>query len=172
MRLLWFTNTPSLYKKNNKGYNGGGWIESPSGAYIDDPHLTGEANFGFVSKYKKGKTTPEGNTEFKFHAADLNFHSSLYDWLIIAGPKAMFKGEGTINGEGRYGFQLSAIDSDLTPSTDIDKFRIKIWDKFTEEVVYDNNLGSGDEDSPTTVIGGGSIVIHSNKKQNARNAIR
>lgn len=28
MKILWFTNTPSLYKKNKKGYNGGGWIES------------------------------------------------------------------------------------------------------------------------------------------------
>jgi glycosyltransferase involved in cell wall biosynthesis len=28
MKILWFTNTPSLYKKNLNGYNGGGWIES------------------------------------------------------------------------------------------------------------------------------------------------
>lgn len=29
MRILWFTNTPSLYKKDGKHeYNGGGWIES------------------------------------------------------------------------------------------------------------------------------------------------
>jgi glycosyltransferase involved in cell wall biosynthesis len=28
MKILWFKNTPSLYKKDTKGYNGGGWIES------------------------------------------------------------------------------------------------------------------------------------------------
>jgi glycosyltransferase involved in cell wall biosynthesis len=28
MKILWFTNTPSLYKKKITGYNGGGWIES------------------------------------------------------------------------------------------------------------------------------------------------
>ena len=32
MKVLWFTNTPSLYmshsKKDVTGYNGGGWIES------------------------------------------------------------------------------------------------------------------------------------------------
>lgn len=28
MRVLWFTNTPSLFDKDRKGYNGGGWIES------------------------------------------------------------------------------------------------------------------------------------------------
>ncbi|MCY1719088.1 glycosyltransferase [Prolixibacteraceae bacterium Z1-6] len=28
MRILWFSNSPSLYGKNKKNYNGGGWIES------------------------------------------------------------------------------------------------------------------------------------------------
>jgi len=27
-KVLWFTNTPSLYKRDANGYNGGGWIES------------------------------------------------------------------------------------------------------------------------------------------------
>ena len=99
------------------------------GAYVAEPSLTGSANFGFVAKYKKGQTVPEGNTEFQFQAGGLNFHSESFDWLITAGPKAMFKGEGTINGEGLYGFQVSVIDANLTPSTDVDKFRIKIWDK-------------------------------------------
>jgi len=68
---------------------GGGWIGSPPGAYPADPELTGKANFGFVSKYKKGQTQPTGQTEFRFKAADLDFHSSAYDWLVIAGHKAM-----------------------------------------------------------------------------------
>jgi len=28
MRVLWFTNTPSLYDQGKHHYNGGGWIES------------------------------------------------------------------------------------------------------------------------------------------------
>ncbi|HSC53211.1 MAG TPA: glycosyltransferase [Phnomibacter sp.] len=28
MKILWFTNTPSCYKRSKAGYNGGGWIES------------------------------------------------------------------------------------------------------------------------------------------------
>ena len=55
---------------------------------------------------------------------------------------------------------LSAIDAKLTPSTDVDLFRIKIWDEDTEEVVYDNLLGADDDADPTTAIGGGNIVIH------------
>ncbi len=43
---------------------GGGYIMSPAGAYVQDPAATGKANFGFVSKYKKGATVPSGSTEF------------------------------------------------------------------------------------------------------------
>jgi len=140
---------------------GGGWIDSPEGAYTPNPNLTGKANFGFVSKYKKGQQQPTGNTEFNFKVADLSFHSSSYDWLVIAGAKAMYKGTGTINNAGNYGFMLSAIDEELTPSTDVDLFRIKIWDKDNnDEVIYDNMLGEDDDADPTTEIGGGNIKIH------------
>ncbi|HSJ26632.1 MAG TPA: VCBS repeat-containing protein, partial [Acidimicrobiia bacterium] len=140
---------------------GGGWIWSPAGAYVDDPDLEGRANFGFVAKYKKGQTTPDGQTQFQFHAGDLNFHSTSYQWLVVSGPKATYKGTGTINGSGHYGFLLTARDGQATGGDGTDLFRIKIWDVGTEEVVYDNNLGGGDDAEPATALGGGSIVIHS-----------
>ena len=149
-----------VYDPDGGFVTGGGWINSPEGAYPADPTQTGKANFGFVSKYKRGQSTPSGNTEFHFKAGGLNFHSSSYDWLIIAHHKAMYKGTGTINGEGNYGFMLAAIDEDLTPSTDVDLFRIKIWYKDTGEVIYDNQMGDDEEADPTTEIGGGSIKIH------------
>jgi VCBS repeat-containing protein len=150
-----------IYDPEGGFVTGGGWIDSPAGAYAPDQSLTGKANFGFVSKYKKGADTPTGETEFQFKVADLNFHSDSYDWLVVAGPKAMYKGVGTINGAGNYGFMLSAIDEKLTPSTDVDLFRIKIWDKDNDDViVYDNQMGAEDDADPTTAIGGGSIVIH------------
>ncbi|MFB3166589.1 PKD domain-containing protein [Neobacillus sp. 179-C4.2 HS] len=138
---------------------GGGWINSPGGAFTADPSMTGKANFGFVSKYKKGATTPEGQTEFQFKAGNLNFHSSSYDWLVIAGAKAQYKGKGTINGAGDYGFMLSAVDGKLSGDGK-DKFRIKIWNRTTNEVVYDNQIGAVDDANPTTAIESGSIVIH------------
>jgi streptogramin lyase len=140
---------------------GGGWIDSPADSYTSDPTLTGRANFGFVSKYQKGKTTPTGQTEFQFQVAGLNFHSSSYDWLVITNHKAMYKGVGTINGAGNYGFMLTAIDAKLTPSTDVDMFRIRIWDKDNgDAIVYDNQLGNAYDADPSTAIAGGSIVIH------------
>jgi hypothetical protein len=143
-----------VYDPNGGFVTGGGWIHSPAGAFTADPTLTGKATFGFVSKYQRGANVPTGNTEFQFKIANLNFKSSSYDWLVVAGTKAQYKGTGTINGMGTYKFMLTAIDG--AP----DKFRIKIWDAATGDVIYDNQLGASDTDDPTTVIQGGSIVIH------------
>jgi Concanavalin A-like lectin/glucanases superfamily/EPTP domain/PKD domain len=134
---------------------GGGWIDSPAGAYKADETITGKANFGFVSKYKKGTTVPTGQTEFQFQTADLNFHSDSYDWLVVTGSNyAKFKGAGTINDAGDYKFMLWAGDDEP------DTFRIKIWeeDEVTAEetVIYDNG--------PDQAIGGGAIVIHTKIK--------
>jgi hypothetical protein len=123
-----------------------------AGAYAPDPSLAGKANFGFVAKYKKGATVPTGNVEFQFHAADLNFHSSGYDWLVITGgDTAVLRGTGTINGAGDYKFQIWAGDG--KPDT----FRIKVWEQNGGgTVIYDNG--------PVQAIGGGSIVIHAKKR--------
>lgn len=140
---------------------GGGWINSPEGAYAADPILIGKANFGFVSKYKQGASTPTGETEFNFKVASLNFHSDSYEWLVVAHARAQYKGIGKINGLGNYGFMLTAIDEALTPSTNKDLFRIKIWDRDNgDAVIYDNLMDAPDDTDPTTELGGGSIVIH------------
>ena len=50
-------------------------------------------------------------------------------------------------------------ESGITPST-LDLFRIKIWDKGTDQVVYDNQVTAAEDVDPTTPIGGGNILIH------------
>jgi PKD repeat protein len=152
-----------VYDPSGGFVTGGGWIDSPANACQLTPTckpLTGKANFGFVSKYKKGQSTPEGNTEFQFKAGDINFHSEVYEWLVVAGARSQFKGTGTINGSGYYGFMLTAVDGQVSGGGGTDKFRIKIWDKNDgDRVVYDNQLLSADDAAPTTVLGGGSINI-------------
>ena len=150
-----------IYDPDGGFVTGGGWIDSPPGAYNADPSLTGKANFGFVSKYKKGATVPTGQTQFRFKAGDLNFHSSSYEWLVIAGARAQFKGVGTVNGTGNYRFILTATDGAQPGGGGSDKFRIKIVNLDNGGgIVYDNQPGAGQGDDPTTVLGGGSIVIH------------
>ncbi len=129
---------------------GGGWIYSEPGSYRPDPLLEGRANFGFVSKYKRGAERPTGQTQFHFQAADFNFHSGAYDMLVVTrgGTYAQYKGTGTINGVGEYKFMLWAGDEEP------DTFRIKIWEEANgnETVIYDNGFDQA--------IGGGSIVVH------------
>jgi hypothetical protein len=141
---------------------GGGWIDSPSGAYTPndstDPDLTGRANFGFVAKYQKGTTVPTGNTEFQFQAGDLNFHSTSYEWLVVAGAnKAIYKGSGRVNGGDGYDFLLSVVDGKKDRP---DRFRIKIVHADSGTVVYDNQAGADDDATASTQIAHGNIVIH------------
>jgi hypothetical protein len=148
---------------------GGGWINSPAGAYPANPSLIGKANFGFVSKYKKGATVPTGETEFALSVGNLSFHSSAYEWLVIAGSKAQYKGSGTINGVGDYRFILTAIDGQISGGGGVDELRMKIWSNSTGAIVYDNQLGASDGSNPVTALGGGSIVIHTSGGEASEN---
>jgi PKD repeat protein len=140
---------------------GGGWIISPAGAFASDPSLSGKVTFGFNSKYKALYPVPSGETEFQFRLADINFHSISYDWLIIADGKATFTGRGSINGDGVYGFFISVIDGKIQGGED--KFRMKIWDLNTNEVLYDTMMGESINADPDVELGGGSIVVHKAK---------
>jgi PKD repeat protein len=135
---------------------GAGLIDSLEGAYKPDVTSSGIARFGFISKYLHGTNVPTGSTDFVFRVADLRFRSTSYDWLVVAGNKAKFKGTGTINGLGNYGFMLTATDGD------VDLFRIKIWDKDTDLVVYDNKFGSSDDSYTGQELKAGNINIQNN----------
>jgi len=141
---------------------GGGWIDSPAGAYKADPALSGQATFGFVSKYTKGAQVPTGTTQFQFDVAGLSFYSETYEWLLVnkAGKNAQFKGSGLINEAAdpngqAYKFMLWAGDGATSGGSDT--FRIRIWWEAggVENVVYDNGVAQA--------IGGGSIVVHRRK---------
>jgi DNA/RNA endonuclease G (NUC1) len=155
-----------VYDPSSGFVTGAGTIVSPAGAYVAKPELTGKATFGFVSKYQKGQSTPTGDTAFQFDVASFSFASTSYDWLVIAGSKAQYKGTGKVNGAGNYGFLLTGNDGDVTNGgKGIDKFRIKIWDKTTGLTVYDNVLGASDDIDAANPqqIATGNITIHSSK---------
>ena len=154
-----------VYDPTGGFITGGGWITSPIYTDLQYMNVGGKANFGFVSKYEKGRTVPSGNTEFQFKEGGMNFSSTSFDWLVISGKKAQYKGTGTINGAGTFGFILTAIDGNLASPPTVDLFRIKIYNKSTNAVVYDNQYGAtADDADPITALGGGSIVIHEVKK--------
>lgn len=137
---------------------GGGWVVSPAGAYLANPALTGKVSFGFTSKYFKNATNPKGETQFSFKLGDLDFNAVNFEYLVISGAKAQFKGFGKLNGSGAYNFLLTVIDGNLAGGGGVDRFRMKIWNKATGAVVYDNQLGASDADDPTTPVGSGSAI--------------
>jgi len=149
--------------KRGAGFvTGGGWIESPSGAYLLDSSITGKAHFGFVCRYQKGELIPKGNMEFQFQAADLNFSSRDFEWLIIYDEiKAEFKGLGKINGKGSYQFLVSIIDGGHHQK---DSFRIMIWDKMENDTkIYDNKIENE--------FSNGSITIHTNNNNKSKELV-
>jgi photosystem II stability/assembly factor-like uncharacterized protein len=150
-----------VYDPNGGVVTGGGWIDGPARAYVAAPTLAGRANFGFNAKYQKGSAVPTGQTQFSLPDARLHFHSTSYAWLVISGATAEYQGEGTVNGTGRYGFLLTVIDGQAGGGGGTDKFRLKIWDEDNNDtVIYDNEIGATDGAAPTTIIGGGDLVIH------------
>ena len=148
-----------IYDPSAGFVTGGGYITHNPGTMTPAASV-GKDNFGFVSKYKKGASVPDGETEFQCKVCDINFHSTSYDWLVVqqipGGYRAQFMGSGTINGTGSYGFLATVIDKGNT-----DTFRIRIWNKNAgNAVVYDNEPTLADSTNPTTITSGGNIVIH------------
>lgn len=148
---------------------GGVNFDSPPGAYAADPTLTGNANVSVGAKYQNkatATTPPDGNTQFQFHAPNLNFHSESLEWLVITEFKAMYLGVGRVNGSGDYGFLLTAYDGQAPGGGGADKIRIKIWDKSAgNAVIYDNRPGLPDDidTADPQITTGGNIVIHKGK---------
>jgi parallel beta-helix repeat protein len=148
-----------IYDPDAGFVTGGGRFDSPPGAYAEDLELVGQATFGFISKYHKGATVPEGQTVFEFQAGDLYFKSFTYDFLVLKDGKGTFKGTGTINDVPGYSFYITAIDGEVHTAYDFDTFRIRIWETDTGYWIYDNQMGAQIDADSTTRLIEGSIII-------------
>jgi hypothetical protein len=148
-----------VYDPKVGSMTGGGWFDSPSGAYVLDPSWTGRAHFGFSVKYGQEVQIPKGQLSFVLGDADLVFHSTRYEWMTITGGDyAQLAGRGTIGGslapDGEpYRFMLWAGDRGRGGGGR-DTFRIRIW-WGADQVVYDNGTDQA--------IGRGSIVVHAKR---------
>ncbi len=144
---------------------GGGLIDSPAGAYLPAPLVAGRAQFAFISKYQKGASIPQGTTSFRFNAANFVFASTSYEWLVVSGAKATYKGRGTVNGLGDYGFLLSTVDGDSQSVPGPDRLRLKVWNRLSGDVIYDNQLGAADDAPAATTIAAGAITVSAPKRR-------
>jgi hypothetical protein len=147
-----------IYDPNGGFTYGGGYFNSPAGALTSDATATGKAGFGYSVNYFKGATYPKGETQFEFKVGDFEYNALNYEYLSVAGYKAVFKGSGKIiGGQSGIYFNMYVIDGALD-GTGIDKVRLKIYNKNSGEVYYDNEPGS-DAADPTTPVGANSSIV-------------
>ncbi|PYR92017.1 MAG: hypothetical protein DMF84_14655, partial [Acidobacteria bacterium] len=121
------------------GYEtGSGSINSPAGSYTANPSLAGTAGISqFTAKYGIDGTLGAITNTFRFSysAGGFAFSSLSMKWLVISGNKSWLKGEGSASGvtDPCY-FLVSIVDN----TTTLDKVRVKIWNKVTGKIIYDN----------------------------------
>ena len=154
----------------NGGYTyGGGNFFSPAGALKADPFATGDVSYGYTVNYYKNASFPKGETQFEFKVADFEFNAVNFEYLAISGAFAQFKGTGKITGgQSGINFIMTVIDGQLDGSG-VDKVRMKIYNRNTGEVFYDNQPGASDAAAPITSVGANStITISSNNNVSAR----
>jgi hypothetical protein len=148
-----------VYDLQGGNLSGKGSFLSPAGAYLVDPTLTGSATLNLSAKYENGAAVPVGNTQLKFGAAQITFKSSSYDWLIVNGASATYKGSGTINGAGEYEFKVWVVDGAAASQTVPDLVRIKIWEKQSGATIYDTQAMDPESASPVTEVASGNITV-------------
>lgn len=142
----------------NGGYSyGGGWYYSNKGTLVSDPEANGDVSYGYTVNYYKGAIRPKGETQFKF--GDFEFNAVNFDYLVVNGAYASFAGTGKITGgQSGLNFIMTVIDGQLDGSG-IDKVRMKIYNKTTGQLYYDNQPGAGDNALPVAKVGDGSTVV-------------
>ena len=151
----------------NGGYTyGQGMFKAAAGSVPSNPLAAPLVTYGFQSNYFKKATNPKGETQLDFDAGDFRFNALNFDYLAVNGKNAQFKGTGKISnadGEtiqsGVY-FVLTVADNGENTSTGMDKIRMKIYNKNTGQVYFDNQPGAGDAvPAEQAVIKGSTIAI-------------
>jgi len=152
-----------IYDPNGGNAFGGGWYQSPAGALASNAAATGKASFGFAVNYAN-PAKPKGETQFEFKVGSFEFNALNFDYLAVNGDKAQFKGTGKIvGGQSGIGFIMTVKDGALDGSG-VDKIRMKIYNRNTQQVYYDNQPGASDADDPATAVGNNSTIVIQNSQ--------
>ena len=147
-----------VYDPNGGNAYGGGWFQSQPGALAGNSAAQGKASYGFAVNYKNA-ARPRGETQFEFKVGDFEFNALNFDYLSINGAKAQFKGTGKIiGGQSGIGFIMTVTDGAIN-GTGVDKIRMKIYNRNTGYVYYDNQPGINDASDPVTVVGVNSSIV-------------
>lgn len=136
-----------------------------SAAQTTKPLVMGMINFDFSprpatarSSKVENKAENKGENLVNFILGNLEFSALNYDFRSLSGVRTQFKGYGRLNNETGYKYLLTVIDGQAPKGGGVDKFRLKIWNDRTGEVVFDNQVGDDDDADPTTPVGDGKSI--------------
>ena len=88
---------------------GGGWIQSPAGAYCE-PRARGQGELRVRLQVPEGREDADRTDRVPVQGWRSQLPPDAYQWLVVAGAKAQYKGTGRLNGVPGYGFVLTATD--------------------------------------------------------------
>ena len=119
-----------------------------------------QSELRFRVEIPEGSQHSHRETEFQFKAGNLNFKSTSYQWLVVAGPKAQYKGFGTINSAGNSLAsclpQPTARSMVAATSTNSESRSGTKPPALSSTTI----MGIDDNGNLQLELGGGSIVIH------------
>lgn len=139
-------------------------MTSPFGALSSAPAYTGQASFQFVLKYLRKSPFPQGKIDFALKDAGFKFHSKDFSYLVVSGNRGEFAGNGSVNGGGGYAFIATLVDGNIR-NLEGDRFRLKVWDKVSGNVVYDSQPGDLNNSAPVNGLLRGNIIVHQRHKK-------
>jgi hypothetical protein len=128
-----------------------------------NPLVMGLINFDLSAKpttaeSPKNDKDTRGKNLVNFILGGLEFSALNYDFRALSGSRTQFKGYGKVNDETGYKYLLTVIDGQAPKGGGVDKFRLKIWNDKTGEVIFDNQMGDDDDADPTTPVGDGASI--------------
>jgi photosystem II stability/assembly factor-like uncharacterized protein len=132
-------------------------LANPAPAVTSGPIVMGVINFDFSANPAAAKNAKAENL-INLILGDFEFSALSYDFKALAGPRTQFKGVGKVNHEAGYSYTLTVIDGQANNGGGVDRFRLKIRNDKTGEIVFDNQTGDDDNADPTSPVGDGKSI--------------
>ena len=130
---------------------GGGWIAGASGNTNDKTHFNIDVRYS--------ASAPTGQFRIHGSSALLDLTSSAFEYLVVKGSTASFRGTGVLSDGTPVGFFVSAQDGKVA-GTRIDRIRLKVWKSADGQVLFDTEPGVSEIAPPATIVNGGNVTLH------------
>ncbi len=119
-----------------------GIYNSPAGSFTSNPNLTGRISFEFLVRKLRNVPVSLGIFAVQHLGSNFKFTATNMDWMFVDENTSQLKGKGKLNGQSGYRFLAFVSDGRRGLNPQGDKIRLAIWNEATNQLVYDNFIGS------------------------------